>query len=44
MMQDHFLMKGLEKVRCEFSLSALAYNFKRVLAIVGAPDLLRALA
>ena len=44
MMQDHFLMKGLQKVRCEFSLSALAYNFKRVIAIVGTADLLRALA
>ena len=44
MMQDHFLMKGLKKVRCEFSLSALAYNFKRVIAIVGTADLLRALA
>lgn len=44
MMQDHFLMKGLDKVRCEFSLSALAYNFKRVLAIVSMPDLLKALA
>jgi len=31
-------------VRAEFCLSALAYNFKRVLAIVGVPVLLAALA
>ncbi|MEC4678299.1 MAG: hypothetical protein VST69_06045 [Nitrospirota bacterium] len=27
--QNAFLMKGLEKVRAEFSLSRLAYNMKR---------------
>lgn len=31
---DHFLMKGLEKVRGEFSLSALAYNLRRVLNLI----------
>jgi len=31
---DIFLMKGLEKVRCEFSISALCYNLKRVLKLV----------
>ena len=31
----HFLLRGLEKVRAEFSLMMLAYNFKRVLKIVG---------
>jgi transposase len=31
----HFLLRGLEKVRAELSLLMLAYNFKRVLTIVG---------
>jgi transposase len=31
----HFLVRGLDKVRGEWSLMALAYNFTRVLAIVG---------
>jgi transposase len=44
MNQAYFLMRGLTKVRAEFSLSALAYNLKRVLAIVGVPALLAALA
>ena len=44
MNQAYFLMKGLAKVRAEFSLSALAYNLKRVLNIVGVPQLLAALA
>jgi transposase len=29
----HFLLRGLEKVRAEFSLMRLAYNFRRVLSI-----------
>jgi len=44
MNQAYFLMRGLEKVRGEFSLSALAYNLKRVIAIIGVPELLRAIA
>jgi hypothetical protein len=32
---DCFLMRGLEKVRAEFSLSALAYNLRRVLNLIG---------
>jgi len=32
---NHFLMRGLEKVRAEFSLSALAYNITRVINILG---------
>lgn len=32
---DRFLMRGLEKIRAEFSLSALAYNLRRVLNLVG---------
>jgi transposase len=32
---DHFLMRGLERVRAEWSLSCLAYNLRRVLKLVG---------
>lgn len=42
--QGYFLLKGLRKVRGEFSLTVLAYNLKRVLNIVGVPRLLDALA
>jgi transposase len=42
MNQGSFLMRGLEKVRAEFSLTALAYNFTRVVNLVGVPDLMRA--
>ena len=41
--QGHFLMKGLEKVRAEFSLSTLAYNIRRVLNILGVQRLIAAL-
>ena len=34
MNQGAFLMRGLEKVRAEFSLTALAYNIRRVLNLV----------
>jgi transposase len=44
MYQGAFLMRGLEKVRAEFSLTALAYNLRRVLNIVGFADLMAALA
>jgi transposase len=37
MNQGAFLMRGLEKVRGEFSLTALAYNLRRVLNIAGLP-------
>jgi transposase len=43
MNQGAFLMRGLEKVRAEFSLTALAYNLRRVLNIVGLPKLITAL-
>ena len=33
---DHFLMRGLEKCRGEFSLMALGYNFKRMVNELGA--------
>lgn len=39
--QGYFLMRGVEKVRAEFSLTTLAYNLKRVLNILGVPELLR---
>lgn len=42
--QGYFLLKGLPKVRGEFSLTVLAYNLKRVLNLVGVPRLLDALA
>jgi hypothetical protein len=32
---QHFLMRGLDKVRTEMNLQILAYNFKRVLNIIG---------
>jgi transposase len=44
MNQGVFLMRGLENVRAEFSLTAMAYNLRRVLNIVGVPDLMVALA
>lgn len=42
--QGYFLMRGLEKVRAEMSLSALAYNLKRVIHILGIPTLLSTIA
>jgi Transposase DDE domain len=44
MNQGAFLMRGLEKVRGEFSLTALAYNLRRVLNIVGFTELMAAVA
>jgi transposase len=41
---SHFLMKGLEKVKAEFSLSTLAYNLRRVLNILGVERLMAALS
>jgi len=42
--QGYFLLKGLRKVRGEFSLTTLSYNLKRVLNIVGVPRRLEVLA
>ena len=42
MNQGTFLMRGLEKVRGEFSLTALAYNLRRVLNLVGFEALMAA--
>ncbi|MGH9723915.1 MAG: IS1182 family transposase [Candidatus Acidiferrales bacterium] len=40
----HFLMKGLEKVRTEWSLITLVYNLKRVLNLVSFEKLMRAVS
>lgn len=39
---DTFLLKGLEKVRAEFSLSCLTYHLRRVLNLVAMEELLAA--
>jgi len=41
---DHFLLKGLAKVRTEWSLMTLAYNLKRVLNLVRFEKLMAAVA
>ena len=43
MNQGAFLMRRLRNVRAEFSLTALAYNLRRVLNIVEFPTLMAAL-
>jgi len=42
--QGYFLLKGLRKVRGEFSLTTLAYNLQRVINLLGVPRLLDAVA
>ena len=42
MNQGAFLMGGLEKVRAEFSLTALVHNLRRALNIVGMEELMTA--
>jgi transposase len=42
--QGYFLMRGIEKVRAEFSLSVLAYNIKRVITILGVPAMVQAVS
>ena len=39
----YFLLKGLEKVKAEFSLMCFTYNLKRVFNIVGYKQLLAAI-
>lgn len=41
MNQGAFLMRGLEKVRAEFSLTALAYNLRRAITLIGVPGLIK---
>jgi hypothetical protein len=43
MNQGAFLMRGLAKVRAEFSLTALACNLRRVLNLVGFTELMAGL-
>ena len=42
MNQGAFLMRRLENVRGEFSLTALAYNIRRAITLVGVPSLIAA--
>ena len=44
MNQGAFLMRGLEKVRAEFSLTSLAYNLRRVLNLVSFTELMATVA
>ncbi len=39
----HFLTRGLANVRTEIGLQVLAYNLKRVMAIVGIAPLMAAI-
>lgn len=39
----HFLTKGLERVKAEMSLHVLAYDFRRLLAILGPERMLAAI-
>jgi transposase len=39
----HFLTKGLERVKTEMSLHVLAYNFRRLMAILGKSSMLAAI-
>ena len=41
--QGYFLLRGLEKVATEWSMTVLAYNLKRVIRIVGVPRMIAAL-
>ena len=43
MNQGYFLMKGLDKVGAEMSLTVLSYNLKRAINILGVPKLIEAL-
>ncbi|MFK7877888.1 MAG: transposase [Paracoccaceae bacterium] len=43
MNQGAFLMRRLENVRGEFSLTALAYNIRRAITLVGIPGLITAI-
>ena len=42
MNQGAFLMRGLDKVRAEFSLTALVYNLRRALNILGVEAMMKA--
>lgn len=40
--QGYFLMKGLQKVAAEMSLTVLSYNIKRVMNIIGVKKMIAA--
>ena len=40
--QSAFLMRRLDNVRGEFSLTALAYNIRRAISLIGVPGLIAA--
>ena len=42
MNQGVFLMRGFDKVRAEFSLTAFAYNLRWPITIIGISELIRA--
>ncbi len=42
MNQGAFLMRGLAKVRAEFSLTALVYNLRRAITLIDVPGMIRA--
>lgn len=42
--QGAFLMRRLDNVRAEFSLTALAYNLRRAITLVGIPALIAAVS
>jgi hypothetical protein len=44
MNQGYFLMRGLQKVKTEMSLTVIAYNMKRVFNILGVKRMVQALA
>jgi transposase len=44
MNQGYFLLRGIKKVAAEISLTALCYNMKRVLNILGVEKMIRAVA
>jgi hypothetical protein len=43
MNQGAFLMRGLDHVQGEFSLTAVAYNIRRAIALVSISDLIGAM-
>lgn len=42
--QGAFLMRRLDNVRAEFSLTAIAYNLRRAITLVGIPALIAAVS
>lgn len=42
--QTHFLKRRLKNIRTEMALNVLAYNIKRMVALIGIQGLMRAIA